>query len=366
MPVKVAENHQVSPYFLVFIIYSIQVGIGILSYQRVLAETAGTDSWITILISGMVMLVILWMMFRLLERSEGDIIAIHKELLGKWLGGFLSIILCLYFLSMALVVLRTYTEIVQVWMFPRISYWQIGAVVAVTGYAFISGGFRSLTGIAFLSAIYGSPLFFTLFFPLSYAHYDNLLPMFQHSPWAIALSTQKMILNYEGFGLLLIFYPFIKRPKKAKKWAFYGIFITTYLYIIMMIIALVYYPKNQLNNVLWPTIDMWKIVDLPFMERFEYIGITIWFFVIMPNLCLTLWGATRGLKRLFQFNQRITAVVLFVIIYILGYFLNNRNTITEFNDLLSKFGFFFLCGYIPFLFILQTIVQKVKKRHVQA
>ena len=119
-------------------------------------------------------------------------------------------------------------------------------------------------------------------------------------------------------------------------------------------------------HILYPTIDIWKIIDFPFMERFEYIGITIWLFVILPNLCLTLWGASRGLKRLMHFNQKITSMIMLLMIYIAGSFLDNYLMINKLNSLLSNFGFFFLCGYIPLLYLLQTIVLKVKKRHVQA
>jgi spore germination protein (amino acid permease) len=366
MSVKVNETQQVSSFFVLFLVYGVQVGIGVLTYQRVLVKSTGTDSWITVIFAGLIMQVILWMMFRLLERSGGDIVAIHKELLGKWIGGFFTILICLYFAIMGLVVLRSYTELVQVWMFPHISYWQVAAIVVVITYSIITGGFRPITGIAFLSIVYSTPLLFTLFFPLAYANYDTLLPMFQHTPWSLMLSTQKMILNYEGFGVILFFYPFIKKPKEAKKWAHIGMTMTTTLYIALLLVCLVYFNKNQLSNILWPTIEIWKIVDLPFMERFEYIGITIWLFVILPNICLTIWAATRGIKRLMNFNQRISVMVLLIVIFIVGSFLNSRQSITKLNDLIGEFGFYFLCGYIPLLFIYQTIVLKVKKRHVQA
>jgi len=363
MPVKVPENRQVSPYFMLFIIYGIQVGIGVLSYERVLAEEIGNDGWITILISGILMEVILWMVYRVLEKNGGDLIDIHKELFGKWLGGLFSVIFSLYFLTMSLVVMRTYAEIVQVWMFPHLSYFAIAGMVGGTAYTFVSGGFRSITGISFLSIVYSTPLFISLFFPLPYVHYENLLPMFHHSPLAIISAAHQMILNFIGFEVLFLAYPFIKQPKKAKKWGYYAIYLTTMLYILLFIITILYYPRRQLKGILWPTIEIWKIVDLPFMERFEYIGITIWFFTILPNIALSLWAASRGFKRVFNINQRITAILMSILIYVIGFFLNSRDDIDLLNAILSNIGFGFLCGYVPFLFVLQSIVYKVKKRN---
>ncbi|MGR5997516.1 GerAB/ArcD/ProY family transporter [Bacillus cereus] len=42
---------------------------------------------------------------------------------------------------------------------------------------------------------------------------------------------------------------------------------------------------------------MIKIIQFPFIERFEYIIVSVWAFFILPNVSFTLWGVSRGIKR---------------------------------------------------------------------
>jgi len=365
MRVKVPEDHQVSPFFLLFLFESVLVGVGILGYQHVLSQVTGNDSWMVVFIAGFCVQIILWMMFRLLERGGGDLITLHESLFGRWISGFLTLAAAGYFALSGLVVLRTYVEIVTVWMFPKMSYWMLSIIVAVVAYSFIAGGFRSIVGINFLSVIYTMPLLFTLFFPLKSADYYNLLPYFNHSAADMLKGVQQITLCYEGFEFLLMFYPFLKEPKQARKWGHYGIWTVIFLYELVLIVPQVYFNEEELNHIVWPSLALWEIVQLPFMERFEYIGVTIWLFTILPNLCLAIWSASRATKRLFGFNQRVTVLIMLIAIVIAGYFFKNRQLINQLDMFQSLIGFYLLYAYIPILFIYQTILQKVRKRHGQ-
>lgn len=96
------------------------------------------------------------------EKSDGDIVAIHEDVAGKFIGGLLSTFFTVYAAFLALTVLRTYIEVIQVWMFPHINTWGISIILVVVVYYFVSGGFRIVTALAFFSLILGTPLFFEI------------------------------------------------------------------------------------------------------------------------------------------------------------------------------------------------------------
>ncbi|GGH73929.1 spore germination protein (amino acid permease) [Pullulanibacillus pueri] len=367
MPLKIPENHQVSSSALFFILYQIQVGIGILAYQRTVGLHAEADGWISILFCGLAVQIVLWMMLQLLDHFQGDLITIHTSLFGKWLGTGLTIMYIFYYLGMALTVLNSYVSIVQVWMFPQMSYWEIAVLLLIVGYSFISGGLRSISGICLLSTIYSSPLFITLIFPVETSgDFDNMLPLFSHTPEDMFFSLKEMALNFEGISIIFMVYPFIKKSKKVASWAQYSVFLSTFLYTVLYIISVCYFNTDELDHILWPTMSLWKIVNLPFMERFEYIGITIWLFVILPNLCLTIWGGSRAIKRMFSINQRKLVLVILALLLICGSFFNNQLLLEKWNELQSLFGLGVLFGYIPFLYFYHLIVKKVRKHHAKA
>ncbi len=53
---------------------------------------------------------------------------------------------------------------------------------------------------------------------------------------------------------------------------------STLIYVVLAIVSFMYYSEGQLNRTIWPTLTMLKIIKVPFIQRFEYIIIFVWFF----------------------------------------------------------------------------------------
>jgi uncharacterized membrane protein len=176
----------------------------------------------------------------------------------------------------------------------------------------------------------------------------------------IMKACKKMTLNYLGFELLLIYYPFIKNREKSQKWAHLGAVFTMAIYLVSIIVSLAYYHQDQLKDVIWATLTLWKIVDLPFIERFEYIGISVWLFMVLPNVCIGVWAASRTAKRVFGLRQKKMLVFILLIILVSCIFLDNRYRIDKFNTISSEIGFYIVYLYLPLLFIWQSIAYKVR------
>ncbi|MFC4323565.1 GerAB/ArcD/ProY family transporter [Litchfieldia salsa] len=356
------DRFKISPYLVFFIISTNQIGVGVLGFQRIISKSAGNDSWIAIILAGIGVHIILFLMYRMLEESEGDIVSIHQRALGKWIGNSMSVIFLLLVASESLVVIRTYLEVIQVWMFPEINVWIFTLFLLLLVTYIIFGGFRTITGICFFSIILPAYLFFTVVFPLEFSHFRNLLPILDHSVLELAKATKDMSLSVIGFEVLFIIYPFIKNPEKSKKWAHLGVMYTTFVYLVFGLTALVFFSHAQLDKQIWATLSMWKIVELPIVERFEYVGIASWLLVIIPNVCLSLWGSSRLIKRLFNLKQKVSLWFLSLIVLIACGLLTNRSEINIVLDAYSRIGFYFIYGYIPCLFLLSVIMNKVRRR----
>ncbi len=89
------KTKTVSPYFAFILLHSLQVGIGILGYQRVILKNAGYDAWISLIIAGIATHIVLFCMLKMLEK-DGDLISIHTTTFGKWVGSIFSVIFTLY------------------------------------------------------------------------------------------------------------------------------------------------------------------------------------------------------------------------------------------------------------------------------
>ncbi|WP_230161928.1 GerAB/ArcD/ProY family transporter [Peribacillus sp. Bi96] len=362
MEVKPNETKLISPFLVFFLMPGMQIGVGILGFERVIAKEAGQDAWISVIISGLIINILLWMCYKILGRGPQtlDLIAIHQDLFGKWVGNGFNILFILYFILISIIIIRTYLEVIQVWMFPSVNVLMLLTIILILVYSYVVGGFRVITGFCIIGLIIGSPLFLLNYFPLKHAHFENLGPFLDHSFLEIMKACKKMTLNYLGFELILIYYPFIKRREHSQKWAQLGVVCTMLIYLVTIIVSLAYYHQEQLKDVIWATLTLWKIVDLPFIERFEYIGVSVWMFMVLPNVCLGIWAASRTAKRVFGVRQRKMLVFILLVILVSCFFLDNRNKIDRFNTLFSQIGFYIIYLYIPLLFIWQSIVYKVR------
>jgi spore germination protein (amino acid permease) len=358
-PIK--DQYLVSGFLVFFLIHGMQIGIGILGFQRGVVKEAGYDGWISVLLAGLVVHIIIFCIYLLLKRANGDLISIHQQLFGKWIGNTFSLLVCIYFISLAAIVLRAYIEIIQVWMFMDLPTWVMALIAFGLLYYVVAGGFRSVVGLTFLGVIIPIPLYFMLLMPLEFAHFINLVPIFKHTISEIALGSKETTLSFLGFEILLLYYPFLKDRQFTQKWAQLGAFVTTIVYTSIMLISLAFYSEEQLNKTIWATLTLYKVVQLPFLERFEYIGVSLWVLFIVPNIALALWAASRGAKRVFNMNQRIALFIALLAVTAIVLLLPTRQEIGLFGEWVSNFGFYFVFVYIPMLVIIQTIVMKFKK-----
>ncbi|MBP2239657.1 spore germination protein (amino acid permease) [Cytobacillus eiseniae] len=356
---------QISPFLVFFLIHSVQVGVGVLGFQRVIMKSAGNDAWMAVIAGGIMVSAVIWYMYLLLNRHQKNLIDIHKILFGKWIGNTFSFIWICYWLLSGIVVLRSYIEVVEVWVFPTINIFMFALIFMILIYYCVSGGFRIVTGLSFFGVVIPFYIFFTFFFPIEYAHFQNLLPVWNHTIKEMSVATKDMVLGYLGISTLLMYYPYIKQAKKSQKWAQLGHLLTVTIYLIIIIISIGFYSEEQIAKEIWATLSLWKIVKMPFVERFEYIGITSWVIIILPNICLPLWAATKGIQQIFNTKPKKILIMLLFILFCAMISIRGRDNINLLNEYMSKFGIILLFTYLPFITIISFFVMKRRREKLE-
>lgn len=347
-------RHQVSPYLVFFIIYNSQVGVGILGFQRIIAEKAGYDAWIGVLVAGCLVQAFIWMMYKLLGKADGDIIDVHTNIFGNVLGKFFSFFIMFYYWLASTSVLLGYIEIIQVWMFPTMPSWIPSTLILILVYYCVSGGFRVVVGISFLSFIFPQILLIILYiFPLKVAHFSNLLPIMNHSFIDLVDSIKSSMYTLAGTEALLMYYPFIRDPKASKKFAHLGGLFTTLLYTVSSIISLTFYSEDQLKTTIWPELSLTKIIKLSYLERFEYLYISMYLIIVTALITLLLWCSSRGLKKIFNKKQKYTLLILSLISVVLSQLINDplKDTLDKYVTQLNLYIFYIYTPILLLVFI---------------
>ncbi|MCM3626805.1 spore germination protein [Paenibacillus glycanilyticus] len=364
-----SEQYTISPYLIIFPLYVGMVGVGILTYQRRVMEHAGYNSWVSLIITGLSMHLLLWMLYKILSSIEDsrDIVAINHKLFGKWLGNLINLAIVLYFVLGAFVKFKVYVEMIQVWLFPSMNFLPVSIVILLIVYYAVSGGLRSVTGIAvwatMISCLSIVPQV-SLTFP--YLHPMNLLPLFNHSATDILLSSKDMGFEYLGFETLLFIYPFVKTPEKSQKWAHLIMILVTLLYLMILILAFMFFTEEQLLHTIWPTLNMIGIFEVPLLQRLEYMAVSLWFIKIIAGISIFIWAACRGMKLAFHFRPRISLIVFLAAITVSSYFIIDHRTVEWVSKMYANVGLYFIYAYIPFIFLCVMVRKRLASRATPA
>lgn len=94
---QIAERHKVSAPLVFYLVHSTQFGIGVLGFQKNVVKYAGHDSWISVILIGLIVHLYIWMIYQILKRSSGSLMTLQHDLFGKWVGNGLNIVWIIYF-----------------------------------------------------------------------------------------------------------------------------------------------------------------------------------------------------------------------------------------------------------------------------
>ncbi|MDP1460074.1 GerAB/ArcD/ProY family transporter [Bacillus wiedmannii] len=359
---KIKINYKIAPAFAFFIIHEVQFGAGVLGFSRIIAKEAGYDAWIGVLIAGIIIHGLIWLIYHMLSLVNGSILSIHTYVFGSILGNLLNIVFIIYFFVFSISILRTYIEIVQIWLYPDASTFILAIVLSFLIYYIISSGFRVMTGICviaiFISCIYILLCFYCL---IRYGHFDNFLPVLNHRPSEIFLAAKGSIYTMAGFEIILMIYPFIHSPKDSHKFAQYGALFSNLIYLLSAISALAFFSEKQLSHVIWSQLSMIKIIEFPFLESINQLVIAGYALSMITSIILPLWAATRGMREVFHIRQKYILIGVLILSIIISMLLKDRHTTNTFVSLVSSFSLYLMYVYIPILCMLVYIKVKIKK-----
>jgi spore germination protein (amino acid permease) len=340
------EGLLINAFMLVFIIHSVQVGVGLAGLPRVVYLEAKHDAWISVFLAGMITSVVLVVIIQMLKQYDSaDLYGIHFDIFGKWAGHSLNFIYMIYMSSTFFIILMNYVEIVQVWIFPTLPTWQLSLVLILLVIYAVYGGIRVIVGVAFLSVVATIWLAAVLFVPLQFGDFTHLFPIMNVNTKQLLMGSHRTTLSMLGFEIIMFVYPFVKEKRKAMLFVQIGNLITTFMFTIATLISIVFFASNSLEKTIWPVLSMFKIVRLPNLERFEFIAVSFWMLIILPNMCFYLWAASKGFSRILRKKQKWGVWLIAIVTFAATFFINSRYQMNTITDIVAKVGFYLAFCY---------------------
>lgn len=279
---------------IIFIIYCITIGYGIINLPKNAAETAGTGMWFTLLITTVIFMAIVYMITYLQYVYEGETLYEYgKRLVGKSITYFFMIILLMYFMINFSMIIRLYGEIIKLTILFRTPVASLCLLFfMVIGYALTKGpnviariceiyGLLNLLGFIFINTLL-----------ITKGRLVNIQPLFvkENLP-AYIKAVPQIALPFLGAEALL-FLPLSRtKNKNILKYTtlmvgFIGLF---YIYVsestvsVIGVDAVVYLKESLLSVV--------RGVDIQYLEILRRLdGIYIIFWTMNIVCAISLWG----------------------------------------------------------------------------
>src|SRR5690625_3744305 len=179
---KIKANLRLRAFYMFFVISTAQVGIGILGLPKYIFLDARQDSWISVLIAMVYMLLVITAMLYILKQYENaDIFSIQVDLFGKWIGKTLGTLYILFLISGLAIALKTYIQVIQLFIYPMIPSYIMGIILLILVVYTVLGGIRIVVGECFLFFFLTLCLLMLLFFLFMIMNMSHL-KLVIHSP----------------------------------------------------------------------------------------------------------------------------------------------------------------------------------------
>ncbi|MCR8641308.1 spore germination protein [Paenibacillus sp. N1-5-1-14] len=323
-------------YMLLFLICNAQIGVGIFGFQRFVYKAAQHDAWISVILAGIATHISVWIMVTTLRKHQSlDLYEIHQKLFGRWIGGGISILFLVYFLSNMTTIIRTYIEALQSWIFPDFPTWLLSLILIILTVYGSLGGIRVVLQLSVISLFLILSIPILHYTPLEYAVWSRILPIYDTSLPQLLNGAMKMGFTIAGFEAIYFVYKRVKDKENVMKYTQVSVLYTNILHLFIMLVSIVYYSDQQLLKTIWASITPLKIIKYPFLERIEFVVTPLWMFVVLPGLMLMAWMLLRGTSFLFGWHQKATLYGMAMIVFVASSMIRNRGQINAINDYLG-------------------------------
>lgn len=286
----------------ILLIHSVQMGVGVLTLPRVLAEKAGTDGWISILICWVLTTAASLLIVQIMKRSpNGTILDLITSYFGKWIGKLSALLFALYFAFLATTIFIREALFIGAWILPFTEEYMLLLLLSIPSYLIIR------KNISILSR-YGELVFFmtlwTVVFyviPLKYGNWLHLLPVFKEGWEPIVSGVQTAMFSFTGFEIAFFLYPYLQNKNRASMGIVISNTLSLFAFLLITIGAFIFYSPDEITIYNEPTINIFKVLEFKFIERLEIVFFSFYIFVmsttVLPLMYFTVFCTSQLLGK---------------------------------------------------------------------
>lgn len=196
----------------IFLINGTQVATGILSLPRLLAEKAGPDGWIAILLGGFLSIVSSIFIVKTCERYPDDTLyELSIRFFGKVIGKIIILIYMIYFIFYGFSTFVNAILYIKGWLLPKTPDYLLMFLFSIPTYFVARNGIRVIGRYCELFFYLMLWILFLFFIPLKDSHWLNFLPILRDGWKPVLLAVPSSLFSFIGFEIAFFLHPFLQK-----------------------------------------------------------------------------------------------------------------------------------------------------------
>ncbi|WP_149476706.1 GerAB/ArcD/ProY family transporter [Oceanobacillus polygoni] len=352
---------RISSVNLFFLLVQTMIGVGLLSLPHQTHEAAGSDGWISILISGFIIQLIVLLIWLLCRNFPNlTLFDFSKVILGETSGTVLNFLYIIYLLTVICYIFIIYADTLKRWVLPETPAWilfLITFVLLIYGSICNIKNVVSLFSLLFIFILF---LFFITFLVYGDPYIDvrYLFPIGSSGGWNILKSTSDSMISFIGFETLLTYFAFIKQSKtiSALKGVFLAVLFVTIFLTYIVILSTVMLSPEEIKITPEPVLYILSAMEIRILSRLDLIFLSFWGLIVFTTIISYTFSASMGISKLIHIKHKFAVILsgtFVLIVSIIFYYMDITLLEKWLKHLCLIFGII-----IPILLLLITIIFK--------
>lgn len=345
-----------------FFIIQCQIGVGILTLPHRLHTISKGGGWISTLIAGLLIQMIILLMWLVMQRFPGaTIYEILTALFGDTFGKILSFSYTLFFIFVGMAVMLNSCILIRKWILPTTPHIAILALFLFSGGYLAYNSIKAIVNFNVLASIFIIPMIILVANGLSNAEFSYISPSTEAGWKNIFLGSVISRLDMGGFEILLVVYPWVKGSSadRLKAVSIANVFVTLFYTFIVWVCFLTFSPQ-QIELIPDPVVYLLRSLPMGIVDRTDLIFIPIWMTTIVAFIGNYLYASSVGISYIFDFKHHKKILpILGILLFIITCFVDTPKEVSFFTEL-PEIGSWLFTLILPIMFLLYSILKNKK------
>ncbi|SCX95856.1 GerAB/ArcD/ProY family transporter [Alkaliphilus peptidifermentans] len=353
-------NGEITSIQAYIMIISIMIGSGILGLAREVAEISQQDAWISVLVNGIFVSIIMSIIVFTIRNFPGhNFFQYTSILLSKPIAYIITVIYIIYIAIFSGISIRFLVEMISTWFLPKTPIFVVSLIIVITTVYMTMHGLTTLARFNEVIIIMLIPFTLLVLVGLPEMEFINLRPIGGSGIKSIMLGVPPTFYAFSGFESIQIYYPYISNKQKPfLKYSVLSIFLVTFIYTITVLSQIALFGVQGLERVLYPSINYLGAVDFPLIERMEIFFTIFWIFTVFSTIGLMYFSGCILLQNVFTTkNTRFFSFLLAPIVFFSSLYPKNTAQVVDIGDIDGKIVIF-LGFALPILLFISFLIRK--------